>query len=244
MERELIRLLRSPIGLSNQDAMKQIDMLSRRVDLNNTNPPALIVAARHQNKVIMGILLGRGANINIQDEYKTTPLLMAANLGKCEMVEFLLQNGADTNIQDIDGMTPLMYTLTVDYPIGTPNYDRYLRIAYILLSNHADVEYKNNEGMTALMMASQNGNIQAVNALLYNRANPFIRNYDGQTAYDLAQNDDIKRLIRNYEQEINVEYQRLLMSMNSSITTSIAKNISGFLFRSKKKSKRTKRNKI
>lgn len=242
MEEQLIRLLRNPMPTSNEDDMKHVAMLASRVDLNNTNPPAIIIAARHQNEVVIGILLYNGADINIKDYYGNTPLLIAASYGKYRIVEFLLQNGADPNIQDNDGMTPLMYTLQVDYPIGTPNYDRYLRTTHILLSNRANVDYQNNDGMTALMMASQLGNIGAVNALLYNRANPFIRNDDGRNAYDLAPNDDIRRIIRNYEQEINVEYQRLLMRMrSSSITQSVAKNISGFLFKSNKKSKGTKK---
>ena len=43
-------------------------------------------------------LLKRGADINIQDDFKSTPLAHAVQCGYKEMVEYLLSQGADVNL--------------------------------------------------------------------------------------------------------------------------------------------------
>lgn len=240
MEKDLVRLLINPISNDNE-RMKELYMLSSRVDLDSTEPPVLILAARHQNTDVVSMLLYNGANINIQDKYGNTALILACIMANFRMVEFLLRNGADPNIAERSGLTPLMYTVQVNEQVG--KYDRYMMcMDSLLLSGYTNVDMRDDEGMTALMYACQVNNIRAVNSLLYHRANPFLRNDNGQKAFDLTGDDNIKRLIRSYEEQINVENQRLIMRIKTqSITPSIAKNISSFLsFRSKRRNKKSK----
>jgi uncharacterized protein len=57
-----------------------------------------------------GLLLDHGADINaIDDEYRTTPLGMAARWGQQKMVAFLLERGADPNRASAAWSTPLAW---------------------------------------------------------------------------------------------------------------------------------------
>jgi hypothetical protein len=56
------------------------------------------------------LLLDHGADINaIDDEYRSTPLGMAARWGQREMVVFLLERGADPNRAGASWATPLAW---------------------------------------------------------------------------------------------------------------------------------------
>jgi hypothetical protein len=56
------------------------------------------------------LLLDRGADINaIDDEYRSTPLGLAARWGQREMVKFLLERGADPNKSGASWSTPLAW---------------------------------------------------------------------------------------------------------------------------------------
>lgn len=64
-----------------------------------------------------------------------------------------------------------------------------------------DINYQSTkDGYTALMLAVDNDDQIAVTFLLDNRANPFIKNYYGETAGDIAlRYSPIYLLIKNYE---------------------------------------------
>ena len=56
------------------------------------------------------LLLDHGADINaVDDEYRTTPLGMAARWGQRAMVAFLLERGADPNSAGAPWSTPLAW---------------------------------------------------------------------------------------------------------------------------------------
>jgi ankyrin repeat protein len=56
------------------------------------------------------LLLDYGADINrIDDEYRSTPLGLAARGGHREMVNFLLQRGADPKMAGTSWATPLAW---------------------------------------------------------------------------------------------------------------------------------------
>ena len=57
---------------------------------------------------IVRLLLDRGANVNIQNNYGQTALIVASRKGRIDIVESLLDSGADPNIRNNDGGTALM----------------------------------------------------------------------------------------------------------------------------------------
>ena len=53
-----------------------------------------------------GVLITKGANINLADVSGHTPLHIAAATGQMSMAELLLQNGANPQLRTVSGLTP------------------------------------------------------------------------------------------------------------------------------------------
>jgi ankyrin repeat protein len=68
---------------------------------------ALIRAIRSNSTGDVTSLIERGANVNAKDEEGATPLMIAAGMGRVEMVKLLLSKGADVNARDNSGVTAL-----------------------------------------------------------------------------------------------------------------------------------------
>ncbi|MBR4508599.1 MAG: ankyrin repeat domain-containing protein [Elusimicrobiaceae bacterium] len=54
------------------------------------------------------LLIAKGADVNIKDDYGRTPIFNASE----EKVKLLIAAGADVNVRDVSGMTPLDYATT------------------------------------------------------------------------------------------------------------------------------------
>src|SRR5437667_2896481 len=63
------------------------------------------IRANDKNRVMT--ILDTGLDINKQGETKRTPLSIAANWQRKELVELLLTKGANPNLADMTGITPL-----------------------------------------------------------------------------------------------------------------------------------------
>ena len=64
---------------------------------------SLIAAPKPQ---LVRILLERGADVNAQNRYGITPLLVALDINNLEIVEMLLQAGAKLDLKDSEGTSP------------------------------------------------------------------------------------------------------------------------------------------
>ena len=93
-------------------------------------------------------LIGKGTNINIQNEDGVTALMTASNEGLSEVVELLLQNGADPNIHSNNGRTALMCAC---------NHGN-SKVAKHLLRFNANPQLVDNDGFTASIHALRGGN--------------------------------------------------------------------------------------
>ena len=78
-------------------------------------------------------LIEKGADVNIKDHSKFTPLHETASCGKKDMVELLINKGADVNAKDISGNTALSWAV----------HHGYTDIVKMLLAKGADVNAKN-----------------------------------------------------------------------------------------------------
>ncbi len=121
----------------------------------------LMRAARNGDAAAMGLLLARGADPNMQQKSKVTALILAAGLGRglgvfndefateaqqLEAVKVLLDRKVDLNVATDTGQTALHYAaLTMD------------SVVEILAKNGANVNAKDNKGLTPLDMASGKG---------------------------------------------------------------------------------------
>ncbi|KAL0930471.1 NACHT domain-containing protein [Colletotrichum truncatum] len=101
--------------------------------------------------IILNTLLKDGAEVNLRDGSGDTPLLMASKSGTTALATRLLELAADPNVADDHGATPLHYA---------PG-----DVAAVLIEYGARPDAV-CEGVTPLMAAAHQGDVEAVKALL------------------------------------------------------------------------------
>ncbi|MFN0315223.1 MAG: ankyrin repeat domain-containing protein [Burkholderiales bacterium] len=79
------------------------------VDLGapETKQTPLMIAAFNENRDMVILLLGAGAQVNAQDPAGDTPLTQAARRGNAELIALLVNAGADVGMRTGEGLTAL-----------------------------------------------------------------------------------------------------------------------------------------
>mmetsp|Transcript_5030 Transcript_5030/g.4950 ORF Transcript_5030/g.4950 Transcript_5030/m.4950 type:complete len:225 (-) Transcript_5030:27-701(-) len=115
------------------------------------------VAICHSDFQLAASLLNRGFDVNMQIDKrrKYTPLILASQLGKLEMVEYLISRGAELNARDYEGNTPLMIAVIHEQT----------DVIKALVSFGAKLDLKDNYGYTAVDKAETRGYQNIVNFL-------------------------------------------------------------------------------
>ena len=103
------------------------------------------------------VLLDAGADIEASDDSGSTALMYAAREGRLGLFRMLLKAGADTGVRDTLGGTLL--TVAAD----SANKPKMIKE---LIDVGLEVDARDNDGMTALMMAARWNSPQVVKALL------------------------------------------------------------------------------
>ena len=167
---------------------------------------ALLLASWRGYYQVVGILLEKGADPNIQNENGEVALIFASLQGHYQVVEILFQKGADPNIHDNNGYTALIIASEnghqqvvelllekqVDPNVRNSKNGRtaliqaiqsgHYQVVEILFQNGADLNIHDNDGYTALIIASENGQ-QVVELLLEKQVDPNVQNSkNGTTA--------------------------------------------------------------
>ncbi|ORX86697.1 ankyrin [Anaeromyces robustus] len=193
--------------------------------VNKNNDTALHIACKNNlNEVIPKLITEKNINMKNKDGY--TPLMIAINERNYECIKTLLSNkyNLDINIVDKKGNTPLMMTIMKDEDIsefidlfiekGTnkdlinKNQSSALHIAckynnYKIISKlitEKNINMKNKDGYTPLMIAINNKNYECIKSLLSSKHNLDINivNNDGNSPLMMAlmkYEEDLSRLI-------------------------------------------------
>lgn len=123
-----------------------------------------------------------GISLEATDYRDKTPLLLAAEQGRMQIVEYLVQQGADVNATTRPGtgeITPLRYAIANDDWEMT----RYL------INNGAEVNKANPQGWTPIMTAARLGNREIIQLLVDAGADISARTEDGLTPVRIASNN-------------------------------------------------------
>jgi len=115
-----------------------------------------------------------------------TPLMLACQEGKAEIVLELLEAGADLDQRNSDGNTALWAAA----------YGENSDIISLLINAGADLDHQNADGVSAMAYAASAGKTAVVRQLVSNGANPQLKTSDDFTALDLAANEDILKLLK------------------------------------------------
>ena len=145
---------------------------------------------------IFKLLIERGADINKQDNYGYTPLIISIIKNNKDITQILLDRGVDINKPDNDGNTPLIIS------INTNNKD----ITQILLDKGADINKPANNGNTPLMI-SINANNKDITQILLERGvdinKPDNYGYTPLIISIINNNDEITNLLLKNKADIN-----------------------------------------
>lgn len=113
----------------------------------------LLEAMRQRDIPEVKRLISEGANVNEADGRGVLPLLLAAS-GDLELIDILLEAHADVNLEGLYGAMPLGNSTMCSESVKK------------LLKAGADVNQRNNNKQTALILAVKNRNVESVKLLL------------------------------------------------------------------------------
>jgi len=120
--------------------------------------PVLLAALKKGYTVIAGILINKGADVNVHDKMGVTPLLLVCSKrlpGYKTIAEMLIQKGAYVNDRDSRGFTPLLLSLSEG-----PS-----EVAELLIDRGADIFARGKDRKSALALAESAGNTHIANLL-------------------------------------------------------------------------------
>lgn len=117
--------------------------------LSCTGSSALHFCCLSEKPKSANLLLFKGIDVNIRNDFDETPLHWAVQSGSKNVCELLLKHGADVNVKDCDGNTPLHWACE----------NNSTEILDVLINwNNIDLNIENSDGMTPLDVAMRNGN--------------------------------------------------------------------------------------
>lgn len=182
--------------------------------------PALWWAASVGATEVVRAMIAKGAPVDAEDKWGSTPLTVACTSGHTEVVRLLLEAGANVHNQISDGRTVInlavrggkaeILELLLDHgadlqspqpsftPLGFACFEGNAAQVKVLLDRGADPDVRFTavgfRNATALHVAARAGKVSMVQHLLDAGAKPFLADYDGRTAADLAKGRRAERI--------------------------------------------------
>ncbi|GAA6098327.1 ankyrin repeat domain-containing protein 31 isoform X2 [Tachysurus ichikawai] len=127
-------------------------------------------------------------SIHKRNKFGETHLHLAVMKGDLQSVKDIIEVGASVNLADNAGWTPLHEAV-----LGH-NY----KVAETLIKAGALVNSVGLEGITPLQDAVHLGDFKLVHLLLKWGADPLLKNQKGDNAFDLSQDSNVEKLLRQY----------------------------------------------
>ena len=151
------------------------------------------------SKEVFQAIIDHRADVNATNKDNRTALMMACDDNNEGIINVLLNAGANPNIVDVDGYTCLHYAA-----YGECSKD----VLETIISQGVDVNATNKHKLTALRMACQRVNTDAINIRLNARADPNITDKLGATCIHHAVgkgcSKDVLEKIINHDRDVNV----------------------------------------
>ncbi|XP_053214981.1 ankyrin repeat, PH and SEC7 domain containing protein secG-like isoform X2 [Panonychus citri] len=188
-------------------------LLSKGANLkykNSEGRNALHVAcfSGHEETLRQLILL-EGIDLEVKDNEKNTPLIIASSLGHLKLVQLLTFSGAQVNVRNERKQTPIHkaafngFTEVVDHlvvkggqvnmvdsekdtPLHLAAHKGHMETVRILLDYGATPDVKNKLKRRPIHEAAYNGSVEVLNLLLSHKTNINSRDKNGDSALNLA----------------------------------------------------------
>ncbi|XP_065159298.1 ankyrin repeat domain-containing protein 27-like isoform X2 [Atheta coriaria] len=118
-------------------------------------------------------------NVNICNSEGFTPLHVAAQFGRCEMLRLLLDASANCNLQTYQALYTPLHLAVINQRVHV--------VKELLLSGSCKLDLKDGKGNTALHYACRKNDVRILDLLLTKGADAHIQNKAGKTVLHLAQ---------------------------------------------------------
>lgn len=164
-------LLMVAATLNNEEAVRELLMAGADVNKTNafTKDTALLRSLYYADNVdIARQLVYSGADINIRNNYDHSPLFLALEKQKGELIDLFLSSGVREG-------------LSGDYLFRASAKKNYMGVL-AMLKGGIDPNIRNEKGNTPLIISSSLGDLPSVRALLAYRADINAANNDGNTS--------------------------------------------------------------
>ena len=156
-------------------------LLARSMDIDavsNAGETTLMISAGDGKDIVVELLLFHNANVKLRDHSKQTALHHAAKSGYTEIAQKILEKDISIiNDQDESGFSALHQAIR----IGKSDLMKML----VEKRPHVDLDLKDNEGNTPLMLAAKKFQDDDIEHLLKCKADAKVRNNMGETALPL-----------------------------------------------------------
>lgn len=135
--------------------------------------------------------ISSGFGVNAKDSFGNTALHFAVKAGNLGLIKFLLERGSRINTKRKDGRTPILMILENE----NYNTQTTTEILTLLIGRGANVNVRYEDKLTLLMWACKDGHSDIARILLESKANPNLKDSDGETAYQKTASEEIKQLL-------------------------------------------------
>ncbi|KAI6649456.1 Unconventional myosin-XVI [Oopsacas minuta] len=125
-------------------------------------------------------------------------------------VHNMTQQGQDLDLYNSRGVTLLHVS----------SANGYYETAKLLVRSKANINIQDDKGNTPLHCASKYNHPKVVKLLLNNSANPLIRNFDNDTATDLAEEDSLREMLQDAGLSFSVTASGVVQPVKSRLSTS------------------------
>lgn len=198
----------TPLILAAQKGLLGVVILLLEVGANPCQPSltttALIQASHFGHYNIVKDLIEKGALVNQTNQKGTTALMRACQEGHVNIARLLLYNHADVEHKNHDDMNALMLA----------SQRGNLEIVETLLRHGSRVNEITLQHSTALMLACKRGHINVVQRLMSYGAELCMRDYRGQSAKSIAENNPH---MTNFVPFMTLDTQMFLLRKNAHI---------------------------
>jgi len=212
--------------INNEDSPDNSDFENKKEkhNINNNNNLDLIYACKYENSQKIKQLIENGANLNMKNEYRDSPLTILCekvNSESLEIIKNLVEKGIDINASSSTGSSALNilcrknseYSFPIiDYlikkgadiinrdengmiPLLTACYFNNETLLLHLIKTHkVDVNIYNNNKDSPLIISSYFNNEKIIKDLIDNNANLHFINKDGDTFRNISKKYKNKKI--------------------------------------------------
>lgn len=193
---------------------------------NNRGYTPLMVALTQGNKEQAFYLIDSSANVQLKDNMKKNALMHGILFLQHELVPLLIELTDDVNVQDSLGNTALIYAILSDQvpwvrslmekgssfiirnkagqtPLMLAVRSSHSEMLSVVVQNSQEtIDWQDQDGNTALILAVSEGNYDDVTLLIKNKANPYIKNNARLSAFEIVKDSRIKILLKKMKEEL------------------------------------------